>query len=162
MLNEVSITIVLGIVSGIITTVLLFLAGNSFTKIIIPWYQKIVYHGVDLNGEWKSEIQKDDGKDDGSETFRLNLMQNANTISGELTYLRFKKEETREVFYSMSGSVWEGYLTLNMKSKDRRVIAYSTSLLKIERGGHELKGYHCFRNFRTDQVESVDLLYKRA
>jgi hypothetical protein len=156
--SKVSLTIVLGIVSGIITTALLYLAGIVFTKIIIPWYQKIIYQGVDLNGEWKFERQLNNE----SEIFRLSLVQNANSISGQLTYLRINNEETREVNYLLNGSVWEGYLTLNMKSKDRRAIAYATSLLKVERGGRELKGNHCFRNFRTDQVDSTDLLYTRA
>ena len=156
--NEVSLTIVFGIVSGVFTTALLYILGLLFSKVIIPWYQRIIYQGVDLNDEW--EFEKNQSGD--VERFRLSIVQNANNIQGHLLYLRIKNDETREVNYSLTGSVWEGYLTLNMKSKDRRAIAYSTCLLKVERGGHELKGVHCFRNFRTDQVDSVDLLYTRA
>lgn len=157
MSSEISITIVLGIVSGIVTTVLLYILGVLFSKIIIPWYQQIIYQGVDLNGEWQFE----DTLNDSVERFKLSLTQNANNVSGHLLYIRIKDDENREVNYSFIGNVWEGYLTLNMKSKDRRVIAYSTCLLKVERGGHELRGVHCFRNFRTDQVDSVALLYNR-
>jgi len=62
----------------------------------------------------------------------------------------------------MSGSVWEGFVTLNMKSIDRRAIAFATALLKVNQGGQELKGAYCYRNFRTDQVSAIDIEHLRS
>ena len=69
MIDTSSITIILGVVSGIVTTGLLYLLGIIFTKIVLPWYQKLIYKGVDLNGEWRVENKLNNGK----EQFLLSL-----------------------------------------------------------------------------------------
>lgn len=89
-------------------------------------------------------------------------MQKANNITGQLIYIRTRNDVTQTVTYDLSGSVWEGYMSLYMKSKDCRFIAYGSTLLKVEYGGFALKGPHCFRNFKNDQVSTIDLAYKRA
>lgn len=157
-LNSGALTIVLGVVSGIMTTALLYLAGITFTKVIIPWYQSLIYEGVDLNGSWEFEQPCNDGV----RIYKLTLFQNANSINGQMSYIRTKNEGTKAVSYDLFGSVWEGYVSLQMKSKNRSTIAYATALLKVEYGGSALKGPHCFRNFRNDQVSTIDLQYERA
>ncbi len=154
---DVSLTILLGVISGVFTATLVYMSGLLFLKILVPQYQKVVYEGVDLNGLWsyKNDI------DEAVSLFTLNLRQDAHELKGSLSYTKTTATETKQVSYSASGSVWEGYVTLNLKSTDRTAIAYATALLKVERGGHQLKGAYCYRNFRTDNVSSLDLEFSR-
>ena len=101
-------------------------------------------------------------KSDGVAKFRLKLEQKAHNLSGQLIYTRVEEDRESVISYLVSVTVWEGYVTLNLKSSDRRRIAFATTLLKVERGGQELKGWFCFRDFRTDQVSSLELVFTRG
>ena len=50
-----------GVIAGIITSALLFLAGLFVAKILLPWYQNLVYQGVDLRGLWVEDRTEPDG-----------------------------------------------------------------------------------------------------
>lgn len=56
-------TIVLGVVSGILTLVFIFLCVIIFTKIVIPWYGSIIYSGIDLSGLWEEVVDHDAATD---------------------------------------------------------------------------------------------------
>ena len=47
-----SFNIVLGIVSGVLTATFLYILSLIFKNILIPWYQRIKYKGVELKGKW--------------------------------------------------------------------------------------------------------------
>lgn len=156
-MNDISLNIVLGIFSGILTSALLFALNRLFLEVVVPWYQQLIYEGVDLRDLWIYDYPKNDGVG----KFRLKLEQKAHNLSGQLTYTSVEKDTESVISYLVSGTVWEGYVTLNLKSSDRRRIAFAATLLKVERGGQELKGWFCFRNFRTDQVSSLELAFTR-
>ena len=42
-----------GVVSGILTSGLLFLLGLIFTRIVVPWLEALRFQGVDLSGIWR-------------------------------------------------------------------------------------------------------------
>lgn len=44
-----------GIVSGVVTSALLALAGLLISKVLLPSYLEFVYQGVDLQGIWTYE-----------------------------------------------------------------------------------------------------------
>jgi hypothetical protein len=157
-MNNISLNIVLGIFSGILTSALLFTLNRIFLEVVVPWYQQLIYEGVDLRDSWLYDRPKGDGVG----KFRLKLEQKAHNLSGQLTYTSIEKDTESVISYLVSGTVWEGYVTLNLKSSDRRRIAFATTLLKVERGGQELKGWFCFRNFHTDQVSSTEILLTRG
>ena len=41
-----------GVAAGVLTSGLLFTLGVIFTKVVVPWYQALIYQGVDLSGLW--------------------------------------------------------------------------------------------------------------
>ena len=54
-------TIVLGIVSGIITSAVIYLFVLIFNHIVLPWYRAFVYRGVGIDGTWEEELDFDHG-----------------------------------------------------------------------------------------------------
>ena len=50
-------SLVIGIISGILTSILLLLAANFINKILIPWYQTLIYRGVNISGTWIARFE---------------------------------------------------------------------------------------------------------
>ena len=152
-------TIVLGVVSGILTTSVLYLIGLVFKNHIIPWYQGVTYKGVDINGTWVANLEVDNIK----AKLEMTIRQRAHFLRGDTTLIQGKdlNKPSSIVNMEMKGGVWEGFVTLNMQSKDRSRLSYSTSLLQVVNGGAALKGSYVWRSIRSDEISSQDITWTR-
>ncbi len=63
--------------------------------------------------------------------------------------------------FDISGSTWEGFVTLNMRSTDRRSLSFATSLLQIADRGRSLVGQLVYRSSQIDQVSSEHVQWLR-
>ncbi len=45
-------TIIIGIVTGILSSAIIWALINTFQNTFIPWYQSGIYRGTDLEGTW--------------------------------------------------------------------------------------------------------------
>lgn len=153
-------TVVLGVVSGIFTTALLYTLRILLKSHLIPWYQKSIYKGVDVNGIWIASVTSENGIHGRLE---MVIRQNAHELRGETTIVQGRDLEnpSQVTNLTMQGNVWEGFITLNQQSKDRSRLSYSTSLLQVLNGGIRLKGVYCFRSIQTDKIESLDIKWER-
>jgi hypothetical protein len=153
-------TVVLGIVSGILTTFFLYVMSLLFKNHLVPWYQKVSYKGVDVSGIWVAKLTSDNGIHG---TLEMVIRQSAHNLKGETTIVQGRDidKPTQVANLSMKGDIWEGFITLNQQSKDRSRLSYSTSLLQVLNGGIRLKGVYCFRSIQTDQIESLEIKWER-
>jgi len=157
---ETTTTIVLGVVSGILTTAFLYMLSRFFTVVLLPWYQRVKYEGVDLNGTWTGKVID---SDEIVFPFRLILDQNAHELTGTATLDKSKAMDgDPATTYSLSGNAWEGYVTLNYKSVDKTRLSFATSLLRVVRGGRKLEGYFIFRDLRHDEIRERVLYFERV
>ena len=143
---------VIGIVTGILTALALFLIKQLTLKVLLPIYQEIKYKGVIISGDWHFEA-KGPGDADYVE-FVFSIKQNAHEISGECDIRKSLPYEKATIRHELTGSLWEGYLTVNLLPKDRSRTSYGTALLKVSRGGQTLDGYLSFRDHTNDSVSS--------
>lgn len=147
-----------GVVAGVLTSALLLALGLIFTKIIVPWYQGIVYEGADISGLW---VYRQNLSGIGY-AYQMVLKQSAHRISGSMTLTKSGAPAGPRGDYvqafDLSGSTWEGFVTLNLRSSDSRSLAFATSLLQIQDRGRSLRGQLAYRSSQVDQVgsESVD------
>ena len=150
--------IVLGIVAGLLTSALLYVLSLVLQKIVLPWYADFVYDGVDLRGIWIREFDEHSAH----YSVELSLDQSAHRITGTAT---FKKSGTGAAdyvqFFTVSGSTWEGFLVLTMKSTNRKSLSFVTGLFKVKDRGNALVGHWVYRAGRTDEAESESLLLRR-
>jgi len=132
---NISETIILSVVSGVITSAFIFLLIKIFYKIIIPWYKNTIYSGIDISGTWEEVILKN------SDHMTLKLKQHERKVSG-IAILKSNKEaeESKTTTLLINGHLQDGYLLLTLKNKDRKVQSLSTYLLKINGGGSKLNG----------------------
>lgn len=152
--------IMLGITTGIITAVLLYIFNQIFKKLLLPWYQNFKYKGVDLNGKWTGFMID---TPEVSFPFNIKLDQNAHDINGTA---ELNKSQTRDKYsmtkYDVSGYVWEGYITLNFQSSDRTRLSFATALLQVLKGGRRLEGFFVFRDLRHDGIRERPVYFDRS
>jgi len=150
--------ILMGVVTGVLTAVLLFLVKEFWSKTLIPLYQKVKYQGADVSGSWFAEFPSDDGS---VSKFSLTLNQNAHNITGSMHFVFTSSEKNYTIDYNLSGEYWEGYLQLNCRSKDRKRYSHASSFLKLINGGTGLLGSFSFRNVMTDNVDMQTIGFDR-
>lgn len=151
--------IIWGIVAGLATSAFLFILANLVAKVILPWYEALVYKGVDLRGVWTQEF------DSGGAHYSIQLSfeQHAHRISGTGTFTKSGTGTTDYVqFFTLEGSTWEGFLVLNMRSKTRKSLSFVAGLLKVKDRGRALKGHWVYRGGPSDEAESEALNLTRS
>lgn len=147
--------VIWGVVSGLATSALLLILGLLASKVVLPWYTELVYKGVDLRGVWTEERDIGDGK---CFSVQLALEQHAHKIHGTGTLTKSSAASIDYVqFFSIEGSTWEGFLTLNMRSTNRKSLSFVTGLLKVKERGESLDGHWVYRGSFTDEAESEEL-----
>jgi hypothetical protein len=155
-----------GIVAGVFTSGLLSVLGKVMTKIVVPWYQNLVYRGIDLRGKWISQKTYPNGI---SYHYSMVLDQNAHDLQGSMTISKMNSQPgppgghlgdyVQE--FVVKGTTWEGFVTINMTSNNRRSLSFATSLLQIQNRGEALVGHMAFRSTLSDQVGSEDIIWTR-
>lgn len=147
--------IILGIVTGIFTTVIIFFNKFLFNKVLVPWYLKTTYRGVDISGKWTAGT--------GNFTLTMEIKQNAHNLSGVLTMTKNDGERISTSSHYLAGDVWEGYASLQSNTVDKRLLSYGNLLLKIE-SGRLLKGIFVARKFKGNQdigIQSEEMSFSR-
>ena len=150
---------IVGIVTGILTTVLIFMARNFWVTKFVPFMEKTRYQGVILGGQWYGMSKNDDLKNGGIywNEATLFLDQRAHDLSGIFIFKFRNPQKDFSLEFNVKGYVWEGYLTLNFTPKDRRLTSYGSALLKLHNGGLLLIGEWLFRNVDQERVERAPL-----
>lgn len=160
---------VLGIVTGILTTAILFTIKVFWTEKVTPFLASIRYQGVVIAGQWSGFIEiteKDieEGKLEGpplKSEYSLFLIQNAHNLTGSFLFKFKNPEKEFAIDFNVSGYMWEGYVTLNLTPKDRRITSYATALLKLHDGGQTLVGTWLFRDVIQEIVNQTPLFFVR-
>lgn len=148
---------VVGIVVGIITSALMYLAKVFWDNKVTPFLRATRYQGVKIDGPWIGK-----SKDDNHESeVRLFLNQNAHELQGSMLFSFKSKEKEFTIDFNVNGYMWEGYITLNFLPKDKRVTSYATALLKLHGGGGVLVGQFSFRNVEQEIVTTISMVVSR-
>jgi len=159
--------IVWGVVAGAITSAVLLILTMLFQKVLLPWYQEAVFKGVDLRGKWMAQRTYTNGI---SYHYSLVLKQLAHRVNGSMTISKMNSVAGPPggqlgdyvQSFDVQGTTWEGFVTLNMTSDDRRSLSFATSLLQVRNRGQALAGHMAYRSSQVDQVDSEDVVWTRA
>lgn len=151
---------VLGMVVGIVTAAVLFVIKKFWDQVIDPAIKARLYRGVDISGQWYG----DDETDELSRTTELTcvLTQQAHEVAGTFRIQYMTAEKSFDLSFAVTGYIWEGYVTINLRPSDRKVTSYATCLLKISDGGVALVGRTAYRNVITDNVDSLVVVLLRG
>lgn len=148
-------TILLGVVAGVITAGAVLLLKEFWFRVLLPSYQAARYQGADISGSWSHvHINEEDNSD---ARFSLVLKQKAHRISGSMHFLLDSPKKDLSIDFFVWGEYWEGYLTLNARSKDRKAFSNGTMFLKLVGNGTKFEGCFSFRNSNEDVVTTNEI-----
>jgi hypothetical protein len=154
--------VIWGVVAGILASLVLLLAGVLFTKVFLPWYEGIRYKGWDVSGLWVFS-QNTSG---GSYSYQMILTQKAHALLGTMTIMKSGSPSGGSGDYlqafDITGTTWEGYVTLNLKSSDRKSVAFATSLLQMQDRGKIMAGQLVYRTSQVSQIDSETVTWTRS
>lgn len=145
-------TLVLAVFAGILTTFLLFGLTKLFSGVVLPWYLQLIYKGIDLRGVWLAEYDENGAH----YRFETRLQQRAHELWGHMTITKTGTGQHDYVQdFKVVGETWEGFLTLNFRSRDRKSLSFVTGLFKVDARGNKLIGHIAYRDAgATDSVKS--------
>lgn len=151
-------TVILGVVSGVITSGLLYLAVSLFGRVVLPWYQNIIYSGTKIAGEWYCYAR------DMAQNAKFELTQHANELSGQAIYVHADEgdmEIEKLRAFSVTGIIEERFVQLNLKHIDKTRIGLVSYLLEVKGDGRRMIGAGCYYEVHDCEVETTPLLFSR-
>ncbi|MBL8158538.1 hypothetical protein JNK62_03320 [bacterium] len=165
---EVSISILIGIASGIITAVILGLATVFFGRVVLPWFRHLVYRGVKVDGNW-SHKQTTQVSPTKSMTFEvsLDLEQKAHEVTGTFfAKTTAGEEEIYSNYFTLRGEIRDNYLLFTYSAQRKDRTGTGAFLLRVANGGKQLSGSAIFtpdRSVDDFRVETrQQLVFKRS
>lgn len=144
--------IFIGVLSGILTSALLYLGVVILNKIIIPWYQTRIYRGLDIEGNWKATKEEHPSKYE----FHLRIKQAGHKISGK--YLAKNIYPHKEAYsdYTFIGFIKDNYILIQYETSNNKTIGLGAFLLQISNGGDSLVGPLLFMDRNQTDVHSLE------
>ena len=158
MTNQTLVAIITGVLSGILTNAILFLVSRYFSKVLLPWYQQVVYHGVLVGGEWQSTVTPFD------QSIKLVLSQKATALTGSVTYINdLDKQGYLEKIRSFSaeGSISDRFIQLNLTHVDKTRIGVVTYVLEVVGDGRKLVGSSSHYDLSSLRIAHADIAFSR-
>jgi hypothetical protein len=151
-------SIILGVISGIITTLLISLSLVFFNKIFLPWYRSCTYGGIDISGEWASELNTKDVK----ESALMIISQKANSVTAQMTVsIHHKDDGVEQKIYNLRGEFENRFLSLTGKNSNNKHIGVDVSLLEVINGGKRMSGIESWFSTVKNAVDSEPVIWIR-
>lgn len=162
-LNSVSLNIVIGIVTGLLTASCLLIIKSLFLNSFLPWYRHIMFKGLDLRGSWHSA--------DRSQKILLELNQSCDKLSGKAT-VHLSKDDFNESLrdelhiddirtFDVQGEASERFVSIRLKHTDRTRIGLVTYLLQVDGDGTRLSGQGCWYSPLASKISSGNQVFYR-
>lgn len=154
--------IVVGVVSGILSALLIIVIGAMIQRVVLPWYRSVTYSGVDISGEWHCIDPS------MAQEITFNLTQKANIVSGFATFtwdhddtdLQHREFEVVRNF-NVSGFIKDRFVQLTLRHIDSKRIGIHSYLLEVCGDGRKMEGIFSFYSVRTNLMESSQhILYR--
>lgn len=147
----VFVSIITGVVSGVLTSALLWILVSLFRDRFVPFWSARQYQGLNLAGSWNAVTITE------AEDLELNLVleQRAHDLSGALRISFKSPTNTFELDHVITGQLWEGYLIIVMKPRIRNITSFGTAMFKVAGGGSALVGRVLYRNVNAEKVDEV-------
>lgn len=168
-MKDILSTIFLGILSGVLTSGLLWIVIALVRSKVIPWFRQQVYDGMNVKGEWscivysdtEHRVIKDKENAHSIATYILNISsQSGHIISGTFSQ-DFKSEDLhKHGQYLSDGHIQDGVIVISLLPSNKSKSTFGTLLLTLSEGGNCLKGIHSYKA-NNNVVSSCELELKK-
>lgn len=147
---ELAATIFIGVLSGVIASVLFFALGRIYQKILVPWFEERIYKGINVEGVWQLEhIDYTHHR-----RITLELTQHAQKLSGTSIHIATSETATGDRLrrYRINGRIQDRFLLLSGEPSDSSRIGAVTFLLEVVGDGQVMEGFSTAYSTVTSQV----------
>ncbi|NEM98202.1 hypothetical protein [Pontibacter burrus] len=135
---ESFVSIFLGVFSGILTSIIIWAFVKLFRKVLIPWYQQIIYRGINISGEWTCSVDFPGGVHTDQ---MISLIQKGHKVQGTfITKTTAPNREGSTNSFRAIGEVFDNYVDIEYNIIDKRYIGRGSFMFKVLEGGEKLQG----------------------
>ena len=160
---SISSQIVLGVVSGVVASTLVFLFTVIWKKHLVPWYEQRVYNGVSIQGAWTlvDSAPQEASTHEWTQLETLEITQAAQHLQGTLTLAPKPGIESAVIALGVAGEISDRFVSLLMKSPSRSRIAYGVMLGQVVGEGNRIEGQAAFYDVTHNEILAAHVVYKR-
>jgi hypothetical protein len=150
---------VIGIVSGLITGLIVFVGTFVWRGLVEPWARDLLYRGIEVDGIWKL-IDRSEGSESLYGQYEtLELQQAASKLTGRLLLIdREGKEPPRSL--KVTGFVQDGFVMLSATQDKRDSLGYVSYLARIS-GSADLLGSAVYYDTGEGHIRCIEATYRR-
>lgn len=153
--------LLIGVVSGLVTSALIFVGAVLWTRVLKPKLEDIAYKGVDIGGRWEL-VPLEDGDIDWHQFEVLELRQNAHRIKGTVTLMARDGSSASPRTMELEGEVCDRFVYARMRSPLKQRVAHVVFLAEVTGDGSRLEGQTTFYNIEDSTITSGAMKYVRA
>ena len=143
--------LVIGVFIGTVTTFLLFLVKEFWTKTIQPNIERLFYKDIRVDGEWEVVARYDPPR-----SRKMYIHQQAHRVTGELVSTQGSDNPSK---WKLEGEIHNLVLTLTYAAVHPHSRGRGTITLIVTNGGERLEGYSAYLS--TGDGKADDVSYVR-
>jgi hypothetical protein len=157
-MSELTISGIMGVLSGIVATFCWWFGSQVLNKMILPWYRTQRYQGVLIDGEWNG-YYTDMSSPDSPHSCCIHLNQEATLISGEIIETDGPDKGKR---YSISGEFRNSILTLIYQESNLSRIDRGTIALYLKENGTAFEGFTVYYSDSENSMKQRSYRWTRS
>jgi hypothetical protein len=148
--------IIIGVVSGVISSFFIWLLVVVFNGVFMPWLRGVIYRGVNINGNWTTEVKREDCVTD----YNLMIEQAGFEIKGIFSINYKEKDRISLGCYNISGTISDGVVALLVDNRDKSTCG--TIILKVATGGGSMTGLFAYKGVSCETITSENLVLNKS
>ncbi|QYJ77922.1 hypothetical protein [Shewanella acanthi] len=163
-------TILLGVPSGIVSALIVWLSITTWSNVVTPWIRKQIYRGVEVTGEWTSVLMTDEDDirvDDISKAFKtmsysLTIERQYGHVLKGCFFQSYKSQDSEsQGRYRFKGQIMDGVVMLSLEPEVKSKSTFGTLLMYVTSAGGELNGMFTFKGAKSNMIKTTDLILKK-
>jgi hypothetical protein len=152
-----SVEVLIGVVAGLLTSLLVLLGKNVFSELALPWYRRVTYSGLLVSGSWYAQSS--------AQKTTLDIRQNANVLSGQASVVSLHPHKDLEIdavrTFKVTGRVFDRFVVLNLSHVDRSRLGVSTLLLQVSGDGTLMVGATSWYATMLSEIKCGEVTFSR-
>ena len=146
--------LVIGIVSGLVTGILIWLFRSVWIKILSPMLEDFLYSGVRIDGRWNAKLE------DVVSTHKEEIIikQWGNRINGTIKCIEGQDQGNNYIF---EGNFKNLILTATYESTNKYATDRGTFTVKMEDNGKTLKGHTVYLGDTDGELSDAKYIWQK-
>lgn len=162
---DISGSIIVGVVSGIITSSLIWLVVILFRKVFLPWYQSCTYQGLKISGTWVGMYSEPYSVGGVSTTddpdYTISIRQSGHTVSGSIIRNKTQNKERDVKEFTFQGVFRDGNLVVRYVPKDETRLGLGSFVMMLTNDGRTFEGRSVFVASNNRAVSDFGIKWTR-